>query len=47
MAEDDEASSVTGEGMVDGERSIAAITGCREVGRRKAIAEVKGVSKFQ
>ena len=47
MAEGDEATAVTREGVLNGERCIAAITGCREVGSGKAITKVESVSKFQ
>ena len=47
MAEDDEATAVTREGVLNGERCVAAITGCREVGRGKAITKVDCISKFQ
>ena len=47
VTEDDEATAVTREGMLNGERCVTAITGCREVGRGKAIMKVDGVTKFQ
>ena len=47
VTEDDEATLVTREGMLNGERCITAITGCREIGRGKAITKVDGIAKFQ
>ena len=47
VTEDDEATSVTREGMLNGERCITAITGCREIGGWKAITKVDGIAKFQ
>jgi hypothetical protein len=47
MAEGDQATTVTREGMLNRERCIAAITGSREIGRGKAIAKVESVAKFQ
>lgn len=47
MAENDKAPTVTGEGVLNGERSIAAVTSRGEVGGGEAIAEVKGITEFQ
>ena len=47
MAEGDKAITVTRKGMLNGERCIAANTGCREVERGKAITKVEGITKFQ
>ena len=42
MAEDDKATAVTREGMLNGEGCIAAIAGSREVGGVESVSEFQG-----